>query len=172
MDSKKLHKIEEALKKMPANQAPSSFTANVMNDLHELTQKDMVKDERLARLLKTAKIESPSVDFVRVVMTKIEASATETYQPLISKRIWIIISTALVAFVSYVIFGTPSSETPAFMTRATPLLERTRSVFEASQTSLQSFVQGFEISYLLAMSMLVLSVLIFVDFISKQRQYA
>lgn len=172
MDKKAQHKIEEILKSLPAQSAPSSFTTNVMNDLQGLTQEEWVKDERLGALLKTSVIESPSNNFVNKVMDKIEASAMDVYQPLISKRMWILITVAFVALIGYVLFGKSTSQVPGFMTKATPLLERTQSIFEASQSSLQSFIQGFEISYLLAMSMLVLSVLIFVDFITKERQYA
>jgi len=172
MDRNKQHKIEEILKNLPVESAPSSFTSNVMNDLQDLAQEDWVKDERLGSLLKKAVVAPPSSNFVGAVMDKIEAQSTTSYQPLIGKQMWLVMSAAFVALIAYVLFGKTSSQTPAFMSKATPLLERTQSIFEASQTSLQSFVGQFEISYLLAMSMLVLSVLVFVDFISKERQFA
>ena len=172
MEKKKQHRIEEILRKLPADQVSSSFTANVMSDLNELTKEEWVQDRRLATLLKTSEMESPSADFVSVVMGKIEAQAAQAYQPLINKRTWLVLGAAFVALIGYVFLGTSSSQTPAFMTKASPFLERTQSIFDASQSSLQQFVQSFEISYLLAMSMLVLSVLIFVDFISKERQFA
>ena len=171
MDKRKQH-IEEILKKLPADKPSKAFTATIMQDLHHLTQEDLVKDEQLGALLKSSVLESPSVGFVSSVMHKIEAQSSEAYRPLIGKRSWMVLSVAFIALIGYVLFGKSSSEASAFMTKAAPLLERTQSIFEASQSSLQSFIQSFEISYLLAMSMLVLSVLIFVDFISKERQYA
>ena len=58
---------------------------------------------------------------------------------------WVLMSAAFAALIAYVLFGKTSTQTPAFMSKATPFLERTQSIFEASQTSLQSFVGQFEI---------------------------
>lgn len=171
MDRKKQDKIDQALRSLPLDKVSGSFTSNVMSDLKQLTQNEIVRDSRLAALLKTATHQAPKEGFVDSVMSKIEAQSSKEYRPIISKRGWLFVSATIAAIISFVLMRKVPTETTGLLAKASPYLERTQSVFDATQTSLQNFAQGFEISYLLAMSLLILSVLIFVDFVTKEQQY-
>lgn len=61
------------------------------------------------KVMKHSVIESPSFDFTENVMSQViafEESRVTSYQPLISKRAWILIFVGFFAFLAYVIFVT------------------------------------------------------------------
>ena len=65
---------------------------------------------------KTA-LESPSFDFTQAVMSQVKAlkiSRATTYVPLISSRIWLLISLGVVSIIGYVLFGSSNTETTWF----------------------------------------------------------
>lgn len=67
----------------------------------------------LERLMKDDALESPSAGFTDKIMDKvyaIEASSATVYQPLISKRAWLIIVLSFLAVITYVLFNTSSSD--------------------------------------------------------------
>ena len=80
--------------------------------MNELTDKHL--DELSKKVIKNKAFESPSLDFTASVMSRINAledSKATTYQPLISKKIWGIISLSVVALIIYSIFGTQTEST-------------------------------------------------------------
>ncbi|MEZ4803800.1 MAG: hypothetical protein R2797_13585 [Gelidibacter sp.] len=61
------------------------------------------------KAMKTSALETPSFNFTTDVMAQVESvqqRATTTYQPLISKRVWILILAGFLVFVAYTIFIT------------------------------------------------------------------
>ena len=73
-------------------------------------------DENIEKLLKklvqTASIETPSPDFTKNVMSGILASKTKNsiiYQPIISKRGWLLISAAIIGVFTFLIFHTENA---------------------------------------------------------------
>lgn len=65
-------------------------------------------DELSRKVMRHSTIEHPSIDFTQNVMSQVENIATSdvtTYVPLISKRLWFLIITALVAIGSLAFFG-------------------------------------------------------------------
>lgn len=172
MDKRKQQRIEDLLKKAPLVRAPKDFTSKVMDDLEMISNDALLKDAKLSSLLKKVPLDEPSTEFVSSIMTKIEIRSTLEYQPIISKRAWILISSAIAAFISYVIYSAVPADSQSLLAKATPYLERTQSAFAATQTALQSFIQGFQASSLLAMSLVTLTVLVFVDFLSRERSVA
>lgn len=172
MDKRKQQRIEDLLKNAPLNKAPRDFTSNVMGDLNMLSNEELLKDTKLSSMLKKVPLEQPSAQFVNSVMTVVETKAAFEYQPIINKRTWLFIGGAIIAFISYVFFTAVPTESPSIFSKASPYLERTLSAFEATQSALQNFVQGFQVSSLLAMSLVTLMVLILVDFLSRERSVA
>tara|TARA_R110002096_G_scaffold417138_2_gene620670 strand:- start:452 stop:865 length:414 start_codon:yes stop_codon:yes gene_type:complete len=64
-------------------------------------------DNLSKKVIKKAKIESPSFNFTNAVMSQVNAlspSKTLVYKPLISKTVWLLISISFLAIVGYVIF--------------------------------------------------------------------
>ena len=73
-------------------------------------------DENIEKLVKkvvqTASIETPSPDFTKHVMSGILASKTNNnfiYQPIISKRGWLLISAAIIGVFTFLIFHTENA---------------------------------------------------------------
>jgi len=69
---------------------------------------DKKLDEFTEKLMKDFSLETPSFDFTTRVMSDVEAlsnsKATE-YTPLISKRIWALLSICVLAVLAYLFFG-------------------------------------------------------------------
>ena len=64
------------------------------------------------KLMSADALEQPSLDFTAHVMSKVEAISNSTvtvYKPLISKPVWMLIISAFVALVGYVVFNEPST---------------------------------------------------------------
>lgn len=65
-------------------------------------------DKLAKKVVKSSKLESPSLDFTSNVMQQIEASQVShitVYKPLISKRAWFMIAILIIGGLSYAIFG-------------------------------------------------------------------
>ena len=65
-------------------------------------------DKLAKKVIKSAKLESPSLDFTANVMQEIEASQVShitVYKPLISKRAWFVIAILIIGGLAYSIFG-------------------------------------------------------------------
>jgi len=73
-------------------------------------------DENIEKLLKklvqTASIETPSPDFTKNVMSGILVSKTKNsiiYQPIISKRAWLLISAGFIGLFTFLVFHTENA---------------------------------------------------------------
>ncbi|MCH7525660.1 MAG: hypothetical protein IIC74_11880 [Bacteroidetes bacterium] len=65
-------------------------------------------DKLAKKVIQLSSLESPSLDFTAKIMDKIEvstASSITVYKPLISKRMWLLISILVIASLSYGIFS-------------------------------------------------------------------
>lgn len=66
-------------------------------------------DKLANKVMQSSLLESPSLDFTANVMAKVEAyakSKTTIYEPLISKKWWLLISLLVIGLFSYGFFGT------------------------------------------------------------------
>ena len=62
-------------------------------------------DKLIDKVMKESSLESPSVDFTALVMGKVEAIQTSTYttyEPLISKRVWVLLSIGFLVLVGMI----------------------------------------------------------------------
>lgn len=169
MDKSKQKQIEDLLRKSKPNKAPKGFANDVMDNLNALYNEELLKDKKLMSLLKKVPVEQPSVDFVNSVMVSVESKKAVEYQSIISRRSWFIISGMIMATISYVLYKAIPSDAPSLFSKASPYLERTQSAFQTTQSTLHNFMKGFEVSSLLAMSLMAFTVLILLDFISRER---
>jgi len=71
------------------------------------------QDKKFEQLMKGMTIDSPSKDFTLKVMERIQAEAVllkqksavlEDYQPVISRKVWIILITAFISLILYIVF--------------------------------------------------------------------
>lgn len=74
-------------------------------------KQDEKKIENLIdQLMTNDSLEQPSIDFTKIVMSKVEAVSNSTatvYKPLISKSVWFIILGSYVALVAYIYLKEP-----------------------------------------------------------------
>ena len=62
-------------------------------------------DKLIDKVMKQSSLESPSVDFTALVMGKVEAIQTSThttYEPLISKRVWALLSIGFLVLIGLI----------------------------------------------------------------------
>lgn len=91
-------------------------------------------DKQFEELMKGISIEAPSKDFSLKVMERIQAEAVvqkhsllESYQPVISRKTWIILIAAFVALVVYVLMSSPETQSanePGFWSTLTGSLPK------------------------------------------------
>ncbi|MFK7781422.1 hypothetical protein [Psychroserpens sp.] len=65
-------------------------------------------DDLSRKIIGKSTVESPSFEFTQTIMSKISALGTTkatTYVPLISKKMWLLISIGMFSVVGYVLFG-------------------------------------------------------------------
>jgi hypothetical protein len=65
-------------------------------------------DKLAKKVMQSAPLEKPSLDFTANIMAKVDAIATNNvtvYKPLISKRAWLVIAILVVGSLSYGVFG-------------------------------------------------------------------
>ena len=76
-------------------------------------EKDDKKIEALIdKLMSADRLEQPSLDFTTNVMSKVQAISNSTateYKPLISRPVWMLIITAFILLVGYIIFSEPTT---------------------------------------------------------------
>ena len=170
MKKRKQQEIERILKNSKPSKAPESFVSKVMDDLNILTNDVSLKDPRLTSLVKRSAPEQPSAEFIDKVMTKVEAASVFKHKPLIGKRSWAVILSIAAAMITYAMFSGAPSSSLSLVAELTPYLERTQATFGAAQSALQNLGKGLEMSPILAMSLTTLTVLVFVDFLFKNRR--
>jgi len=129
-------------------------------------------DENIEKLVKklvqTASIETPSPDFTKNVMSGILASKTNNniiYQPIISKRGWLLISTGIIGVFTFLIFHTENAS----------LANQFNFSFLQFDKLLNSF-NGFQVSsmnaniLLLSFLMISIQVLLLKSYLNKKYQ--
>jgi hypothetical protein len=65
-------------------------------------------DKLAKKVMQSAPLEKPSLDFTANIMAKVDAIVTNNitvYKPLISKRTWLVIAILVVGSLSYGVFG-------------------------------------------------------------------
>jgi len=93
------NKIDNFIKKnLEIQETSLGFSENVMEEIFSL---DLKKDKALSSLMQKHIIEAPSINFTSSVMGSIERSKVIAYQPVIGKKVWILISSVIVFIFVY-----------------------------------------------------------------------
>jgi len=125
-------------------------------------------DKQFEELMKGITIDSPSKGFSIKVMERIQAEAAvqqksllEDYQPVISKRTWIIIIAAFIALIVYALFSggeTSQVDQPGLMSAFADSVKKlnTPAIPNVLQTANGLFASIPTIAYLIALASLAL----------------
>ena len=80
-------------KNIEIQEASMDFSENVMEQIYAL---DLEKDKALSSLMQKHILDAPSINFTSRVMASIEQkSEIKTYQPVIGKKVWVLISSVI-----------------------------------------------------------------------------
>ena len=155
--SKKSDKhIKNIISQVEIDKAPLDFTSKVMQDVFVSSKEESLKDAVLSSLLKRTNFEMPSQDFVSSIMDQVETPIDFKYQPLISKKTWVIISAFFVGLIIVAFLIDTPKESAASITKA--------SLYLSSMTNLFSnAIKELTESPLLIISIFSLSILLLVD---------
>jgi len=163
--SKKSDKhIKNIISTAGIDKAPVDFTSKVMQDVFVSTNEEALKDATLSSLLKRTSIEEPSQDFVSSIMDQVETPIEIKYQPLISKKTWLIISGVVMAFILFIFLSGSTEESTSIFNKVSPYLNNMNNLFSNP-------LKGFVLSPLLAISIICLSSLLLLDTILKRRSF-
>ena len=161
MEDRNIEKlIRESLK---AEQPSSDFTDKIMGKIQALDSKE---DLVLRSLLKKGAIDSPSVNFTDRVMAQVEKTQIQMISsPLISKKIWMLISVCITSIFIYVMFTGESNAATSEVINGT--MNKANGLLTNSMT--------FELpailtSPLFGLSIFALSSLLFLDYFLKNKK--
>lgn len=120
---------------------------NIDNQIEKLVDKTM----------KHSNLESPSLGFTNAVMTQVNAmqkSTVTTYQPLISKPIWIVLFIIALAVVLYIIFGTTTNDSNWLSFIDLNML---------TDNKLNTALTGFKVSKIVMYSVVLFGLMLFIQ---------
>ena len=164
--SKKSDKhIKNIISTLGIDKAPADFTSKVMQDVFVSTNEEALKDATLSSLLKRTSIEEPSQDFVSSIMNQVETPVEIKYQPLISKKTWLLISGVVMAFMLFIFLSGSPKESSSLLTEALPYLDQAQHLF-------MNPFKSISISPLLTISLLCLSSMLLFDSLLKRKFFS
>ena len=116
MTNKKRDPLKSLIQKVELDKPSVNFTRVVMEEVR--AQKEAVVNPALKSLLKRNGIEDLSIDFTQNVMAQVEKSDFHTsHQPIVPKKVWLIIISAIFCLGLYLGFAEQSSKSPDGLTR-------------------------------------------------------
>lgn len=107
--------------------------------------------------IKNSKLESPSLDFTNIVMTRVNAiqkSTLTTYQPLISKPWWFAIFVMALLVVLYIILGPSTNESNWLSLIDLSVLK---------DNKLSTILSGFKVSKIVMYSVVLFGIMLFIQ---------
>ena len=162
MSKNRKEHIKEFINKNSIDKAPANFTNKVMQDVFMSSNEEALKSKELTTVLKRTTTEKPSEDFVTNVMSQVEAQKEIQYEPLISKKAWIVISSIVVASVLFVFLDDAPEQSSNVVTKFSQYLD------QAQYLNTNPF-KNITFSPLLTMSLLCLSSMLFFDTFLKRK---
>ncbi len=159
---KKDKNIDKFIKQNLSTEQPSSeFSSKVMQQINALEHEN---EKVLSSLLQKHTLEKPSLNFTSNVMQEINASSTVgVYHPVISKKVWFVILSAILFLVVLSVFNFEN----------TPAQYSYLDVFVSKIDKALSFKMPAVISSpILAFSTFALSSLLFLDRFLRRKKHA
>ncbi len=165
MSKKEEHNIKKLIQSIELDSPSENFAEKVMSKINYATDDELLNDTSLTALLKKNGQEAPSVNFIDEVMVQIQQEGIIEYKPIISKKIWSVLSLLFVSSVVFVLFtkSTPSSN--SYVTKYSDVLEKIITSFGSS------IVESIQIPSILVVSTFCLSSLLLLDYFLNTREY-
>ena len=165
MSKKEEHKIKKLIQSIELDTPSKNFTEKVMSKINYATSDEPVKDPVLTSLLKKNVLEVPSVDFAARVMSQIQSDGITEYKPIISKKIWGVLSFLFASSVVFVLFTGSTSSNSLYVSKYSAVLGKiVKSIGNAIAESAQ-------IPSILMVSTFCLSTLLLLDYFLNSRSF-
>ena len=165
MSKKEEHKIKKLIQSIELDTPSKNFTEKVMSKINYATSDEAVKDPVLTSLLKKNVLEVPSVDFAARVMSQIQSDGITEYKPIISKKIWGVLSFLFASSVVFVLFTGSTSSNSLYVSKYSAVLGKiVKSIGNAIAESAQ-------IPSILMVSTFCLSTLLLLDYFLNSRSF-
>ena len=117
MERKKNDILKKLIQKIELDEPPVNFTESVMKEVRVEASQEVVINAGLKSLLKRHAVEKPATDFTNDIMIQVKSLESKTtYKPIITKKAWQIIFTALVCSGTGLIFSDSPSTAPNGLT--------------------------------------------------------
>ncbi len=165
MSKKEEHNIKKLIQSIELDSPSENFTEKVMSKINYATDDVVLNDPSLTSLLKKNGQEAPSVNFVAEVMAQIQQEGIIEYKPIISKKIWTVLSLLLVSSVIFVLFTESAPSSNSYASKYSDVLEKIITSFGSS------IVESIQIPSILVVSTFCLSLLLLLDYFLNTREY-
>jgi len=159
------HNIKKLIQSIELDSPSENFTEKVMSNINYATDDELLNDPSLTSLLKKNGQEAPSVNFVTAVMAQIQREGIIEYKPIISKKIWSVLSVLFVSSVVFVLFTESPSSSNSYVSKYSDVLEKIITSFGSS------IVESIQIPSILVVSIFCLSSLLLLDYFLNTREY-
>jgi len=170
MSKRNKEHIKRLIGEAGVEKAPLDFTKQVMQDIFVSASEEGLKDEKLATLLKEPGLEIPSNKFVSNIMKDVEVQRNLEYQPLISKKGWLVISAFFIGILVFVLFKDMPEQPSAIFAKLIPYLEASKNTF-SNPFEGQKLLNLTKLSPILAISLFCLSSMLLFDTKLKRRLF-
>ena len=165
MSKKEEHNIKKLIQSIELDSPSENFTEKLMSKINYVTNDEVLNDPSLTSLLKKNGQETPSVNFVDEVMAQIQREGIIEYKPIISKKIWSVLSILLISSYIFVLFTESPSSSNSYVSKYSDVLEQIITSFGSS------IVQSIQIPSILVVSIFCLSSLLLLDYFLNTREY-
>ena len=165
MSKKEEHNIKKLIQSIELDSPSENFTEKLMSKINYVTNDEVLNDPSLTSLLKKNGQETPSVNFVDEVMAQIQLEGTIEYKPIISKKIWSVLSILLVSSFIFVLFTESSPSSNSYVSKYSDVLDQIITSFGSS------IVESIQIPSILVVSIFCLSSLLLLDYFLNTREY-
>jgi hypothetical protein len=152
--------IDKIIKQnLKIEETSSGFSDNVMEQIYDT---DLKKEKALSSLLQRHIIEETTIDFTSKVLASIEQkSKVAIYQPVISKKVWFIITSVIAFVLVYTLLNEDAETTQNIYLES--FLSKVTGLFTTEYPTLS-------ISPLFALSIFALSSLLILDHFLRNRR--
>ena len=165
MSKKEEHNIKKLIQSIELDSPSENFTEKLMSKINYSINDELLNDPSLTSLLKKNGQETPSVNFVDEVMAQIQREGIIEYKPIISKKIWSVLSLLFIGSVVFVLFTESQPSNNSYVSKYSDVLEKIITSFGSS------IVESIQIPSILVVSTFCLSTLLLLDYFLNTREY-
>jgi len=166
MSDKEKYNTKKLIQNIDLERPTSNFTKKVMAKVNIIPDDALLKDEVLTSLLEKNSLESPKADFSSIIMEKLTANVNIDYKPIISKKSWNVIFLIFIGSIVYLLFFQPNNVSK------NNYVAEISNFFNKLTTELSySFVQKIQVPSILIVSILSLTVLLFLDAVLRSKKF-